>query len=287
VISSLAGTSVLLADDDVDNLELIEFLFQDAGATVRAVRSAEEALALLPDWKPDVLLLDISMPNMDGYELLETIRRDHDGYCEIPAIAITGGAFERDKRRAEAAGFAVHVAKPFDVEALLHLVRGLVDKRPRPETALSVEFVRHLRDDGLHAALGFLNGQGTHRFTGIYRFDGDVLRNLHLFDRQSPAVLPTGNKGDDAPMAETYCSLVRAERTAFVTVDTEADPRLSSHPARLQVQSYCGALLRNADSTPFGTVCNFDLVPQLAPKAMVELLELVAPILSAEVAERA
>ena len=108
----------------------------------------------------------------------------------------------------------------------------------------------------------------------MYRFDGDMLRNVHLFDRANPTV----RRGDDAPLAETYCSLVGAARGPFVTTDAEADPRLLEHPARLCVRSYCGALLRHADATPFGTVCSFDVVSQPAPDELVTLLQLVAPI---------
>jgi CheY-like chemotaxis protein len=276
MVGTLAGTAVLLADDDADNLELLQFVFEQEGAAVRGASSGKEVLALLRDWKPDILLLDISLPDLDGYELLGRVRED-PAMREVPAIAITGRAYARDKQRAAEAGFVVHVTKPFDHEALIHVVMNLVAKPA--ESATQAEFRRILREEGFHAALGVVNQSGAHRFTGMYRFDGDMLRNVHLFDRANPTV----RRGDDAPLAETYCSLVGAARGPFVTTDAEADPRLLEHPARLCVRSYCGALLRHADATPFGTVCSFDVVSQPAPDELVTLLQLVAPILGAEI----
>jgi CheY-like chemotaxis protein len=279
-MGKLSGRAVLLVDDDPDNLELVELIFKGEGASVRAGSSALEALELLAGWKPDIMLLDIKMPGMDGYELLGRIRRD-PALQSVPALAVTGGAFERDRQRAAAAGFAVHVTKPFDTEALLHLVESLVVARPPKPSLEREEFLRVLRHAGLHAALGFVNARGEHRFTGVYRFDGDTLRSVSLFDRLNPAY----RRGDDLPMAETYCSIIAVERRPFLTTDAEADPRLAHHPNRLRVRSYCGELLRNADATPFGTLCNFDLVSRPAPEAFLALLQLVAPVLSAEVGE--
>jgi CheY-like chemotaxis protein len=277
----LEGALVLLADDHRDTLELIEFVVRDAGASVKTATSAAEVLSLLTEFKPDALLLDIAMPDLDGYQLLEAIRAKHHELRDTPAIAVTGRAFERDKRRAAEVGFVGHVVKPYDPEALIHLVRKLLDKSPPPENAAAREFVRVSQSEGLHAALELLNRGTDHRFTGVYRFDRNTLRSVHLFDRLNP----TSPKGEDAPMAETYCSLVNADRKPFSTVDTEADPRLTNHPARLTVRSYCGALLRNADSTPFGSLCHFDLVPHGVSAEALEALDLAAPVVSAQVAE--
>jgi CheY-like chemotaxis protein len=85
----LDGTAVLVADDDPDNLELLGFVISAEGATVRTAGSAREALDLLREWKPDVVLLDIEMPVVNGYELLSAIRR-HTGLHDVPAVAVTG-----------------------------------------------------------------------------------------------------------------------------------------------------------------------------------------------------
>src|SRR5580658_6585971 len=96
--AKLDGTAVLVADDDPDNLELLGFVISAEGATVRTASSGREALDLLPNWTPDVLLLDIEMPDMDGYQLLSAIRR-HAGLHDVPAIAVTGLGYPSNKDR--------------------------------------------------------------------------------------------------------------------------------------------------------------------------------------------
>ena len=76
-----------------------------------------------------MLLLDISLPDMDGYELLAAIRR-LPALDEVPAIAITGLAFERDKQRAAEAGFDVYFTKPFEGDCLVDTIARLVESPP-------------------------------------------------------------------------------------------------------------------------------------------------------------
>lgn len=125
---SLAGTGVLVADDNPDALEITEYVLGQQGGTVRGVRTAHEALEALLTWTPDVLLLDISMPDMDGIELLSTIR-GISRLRQVPAVAVTGHAYQRDKRRCLNAGFAEHLSKPYDVEVLIDLVARLAPKK--------------------------------------------------------------------------------------------------------------------------------------------------------------
>ena len=128
MVAALNGTSVLVADDDADNLEILSFLIGLEGGTVRGARTAREALELLLTWTPDVLLLDISMPEMDGYELLAAIR-GVQRFREIPAVAVTAHAYEHDKQRAKDAGFAEHITKPYDAATLIGLVEKLAPKK--------------------------------------------------------------------------------------------------------------------------------------------------------------
>lgn len=130
----------MLADDDADSREIVSFLLTQEGATVRAAQSAGEALELLVAWTPDVILLDIVMPVVDGYDLLSAIRNE-PGLQDVPAVAITACAYPEDEARAFAAGFAAHVAKPFAGPALLALVERLA-QRPGsdgPRTAQPIE----------------------------------------------------------------------------------------------------------------------------------------------------
>jgi CheY-like chemotaxis protein len=228
------------------------------------------------------MLLDISMPEMDGYELLQTMRLDPKlRLC--PAIAVTAHAFEQDRLRAAQAGFSVHVAKPYDVEALLHLVERLTRKSgPTSDPPLVRDFHAVLDMQGLHEALGFLNRRSGHRFTGVYRFDGEILRNAHLFDRTDPKC----ERGRDVPLRDAFCSVVRAERRPLASANTFEDPRLGRHPATARVQAYSGVLLRNFDGTPFGTLCHFDPAPVPPFKEGLDALLLAAPLVAERIAPR-
>jgi CheY-like chemotaxis protein len=127
-MTSLRDTNILVVDDDRDSRELLEYFITQEGAVVRKATNAREAMELLLSWTPDVLLLDISMPDMDGYELLQTIR-GVNRLRGIPAVAVTAHAFERDKERSEKAGFAMHVSKPYDIAALVKVLGDLVPSR--------------------------------------------------------------------------------------------------------------------------------------------------------------
>jgi CheY-like chemotaxis protein len=121
---ALTGTAILLVDDDADVVEILNYVLAEEGATVRTATKAREALMILRIWRPDVMLLDISMPEIDGYELLTRIRRE-PALHEVPAVAVTGYATERERNRSMAAGFSRHVTKPFEVPTLVHLITTL------------------------------------------------------------------------------------------------------------------------------------------------------------------
>jgi CheY-like chemotaxis protein len=128
-MTSIGETAILAVDDDRDSLEALEYLISREGAIVKKAKNAREALDLLLTWTPDVLLLDIAMPEVDGYELLTTIR-GIERLREVPAVAITALAFERDKERSAEAGFAAHLSKPYEIEALVDVIGSLVAKKP-------------------------------------------------------------------------------------------------------------------------------------------------------------
>jgi CheY-like chemotaxis protein len=125
MVATVAGTAVLVVDDDPDNLEMLAYTLSAEGATVRTASNAREALELLADWKPDVLLLDIEMPVTDGYELLSAIR-SQAVLRNVPAVAVTALGYPSDKDRAFEAGFDAHMTKPFESAALVALIKALV-----------------------------------------------------------------------------------------------------------------------------------------------------------------
>ena len=125
---NLRGIRVLVVDDDADARDLLVFLLEDCGASVTAVASAEDALALLTQSVPDLLLSDIAMPHTDGYMLLRQVRAlpPKQGGL-VPAIALTAYAGEIDYQQALAAGFQRHLSKPLDpadklVQTMLELL---------------------------------------------------------------------------------------------------------------------------------------------------------------------
>lgn len=124
---SLTGLSILVVEDEGDTLELVRVTLQSAGAEVKIATSAVEALNLLCQFQPDVLVSDISMPEMDGYQLIQKIRQfppQQGG--NIPAIALTAHAGECDQQQALQAGFQGHLAKPLDPEALVNAIANLL-----------------------------------------------------------------------------------------------------------------------------------------------------------------
>jgi CheY-like chemotaxis protein len=125
-LQDLAGVKVLVVDDEADACEMLQHLFRLSGAEVQVAMSAEEALNLCLTFNPDVLVSDIGMPNVDGYELLRRIRRS--GNKQLPAVALTALTRIEDRVKALAAGFQMHVAKPVEPAELIAVVSTLAGK---------------------------------------------------------------------------------------------------------------------------------------------------------------
>jgi CheY-like chemotaxis protein len=120
---SLTGLSILAVDDNPDSLEVLEAVLVDAGASVRTALSGAQALEHWQREPADVLLCDIAMPYMSGYELLTRIRDlDRQAGRVTPAIAVTAHATDEQVARSAQAGFQMHIAKPFDRKQLLKAV---------------------------------------------------------------------------------------------------------------------------------------------------------------------
>ena len=115
---------VLVVEDSSETLELLEMLFSRKGYEVIGAGSAAEALDRVDGRRLGLIISDISMPEVDGYTLLERLRRV-PGLEGVPAIALTGHAMDEDRERALAAGFTVHLAKPVDPDELFRVVRRL------------------------------------------------------------------------------------------------------------------------------------------------------------------
>jgi CheY-like chemotaxis protein len=124
--SALSATprirSVLVVDDNVDAADSLGDLLSAWGYEVTVAHDGPAALAAMQDTLPDIALLDIGMPSMDGYELAAHLRFQ-PGCQELPIVAITGAGGPEDVRRSRAKGFSAHLVKPVSPESLLTLLK--------------------------------------------------------------------------------------------------------------------------------------------------------------------
>jgi PAS domain S-box-containing protein len=130
-LTPLVGIRALVVDDDPDARELLTFLLEVNGAIVMTASSAIQALQLIEQSPPDILLSDIGMPDMDGYTLLRTVRQS-EGNRSIPAIALTAYAGDLDRQRAIQVGFHHHVTKPIDPDSVVSIVLKLARSQKSP-----------------------------------------------------------------------------------------------------------------------------------------------------------
>jgi PAS domain S-box-containing protein len=124
----LTGIKVLVVDDDPDARDVVSMALAQFGARTAAVGSAREALQLIPEFRPDVLVSDIGMPGEDGYSFIRRLRAlDAEEIRDVPAVALTAYSQPEDRRRALLAGFQQFVPKPVEVDELAAVVRRLAE----------------------------------------------------------------------------------------------------------------------------------------------------------------
>lgn len=123
----LDGVDILLVDDEGDTLTMFRESLEAAGAKVRAVMTAADALREYEERAPDLLVTDLGLPGMDGFELLQILRSRNP---TLPAVAVTGYARLDDRVRALGAGFQAHFSTPIDPSAF---VRALAATMSQPE----------------------------------------------------------------------------------------------------------------------------------------------------------
>jgi CheY-like chemotaxis protein len=114
----------LVVDDVSDVTEMLSVLMTHAGYEVSTASSAKEAIALAQEHHFDLVISDIGMPEMNGYQLAEALRA-LSGYETVPMVAVTGYSMFDDRRRSLTSGFTEHVTKPIDPRAFLELIEQL------------------------------------------------------------------------------------------------------------------------------------------------------------------
>ena len=123
---SFKGLQILLVDDEPDTRELLVFVLEQYEAEVKEAASVREALEVLKEFVPDVLVSDIGMPGLDGYTLIRQVRAMPEApLSEIPAIALTAYASDLDRDRALEAGFQMHLSKPVGSDELVKAIASL------------------------------------------------------------------------------------------------------------------------------------------------------------------
>ena len=123
------GRRILLAEDNELNAEIAETVLEETGIKVKHVEDGIqciEELKKMPEKYYDVILMDVQMPNMDGYTATQRIRDLDDSRAEIPIIAMTANAYDEDRRKAQEAGMDGFLAKPLDVDEMMRLLAQII-----------------------------------------------------------------------------------------------------------------------------------------------------------------
>lgn len=121
---SVTNRRALVVDDVSDVTDMLSVLLTHAGYNVSTASCAQDAIALAREHRFDVIISDIGMPEMNGYQLAQAIR-SLPGYAAVPMVAVTGYSMFDDRNRSHTAGFNEHVTKPIDPRAFLELIEQL------------------------------------------------------------------------------------------------------------------------------------------------------------------
>jgi GAF domain-containing protein len=138
------------------------------------------------------------------------------------------------------------------------------------------DFVVTLKGRDLRSALATLLKRTDYRFIGIWRFENGRATAVVHYDLENPQVLTT----EEVPETASYCCYVREEGAPFKTPNALIDERLAGHPARTQVQAYCGVPVMDSAGTILGTLCHYDVVPRDPEQVNIDLMLSVASYLA-------
>lgn len=115
--------TVLIADDEVDIVETLQFMLQAEGYICKVAYDGEEALALAKTVNPDLMILDVMMPKINGYKVCRLLKFDAK-YKDIPILMVTARSQDEDKLIGEETGANEYITKPFDIEAVINKVKN-------------------------------------------------------------------------------------------------------------------------------------------------------------------
>ena len=121
------NAKILIVDDNILNLELAADVLELDGFDVRTAASGAEGIRLAEAWRPDLILMDLRMPEMSGLDALELLRR-REATCDIPIAVLTTSAMKGDEERLLASGFSAYLSKPIDPSTFGAAVQSLLEQ---------------------------------------------------------------------------------------------------------------------------------------------------------------
>ena len=121
---------ILIIEDNEKNMKLVRDVLQVKGYTTLEAVTAEDGIKLAMEHKPDLVLMDIHLPGMNGIEALGVLRAD-SATASIPVIAVTASVMQQDRKLITDAGFEAYVGKPINLKEFLDAVRGMLEAKPR------------------------------------------------------------------------------------------------------------------------------------------------------------
>src|ERR1041385_9084409 len=124
------GARVLIMEDNKANLDLVEYLLKASGYTTLSARDGEEGVRTAQKERPDLIICDLQMPIMDGYEVVRELKKD-PLLRSIPVIAVTALSMPGDRNNVLAAGFDGYLSKPIDPETFVRTVEGFLPPEQR------------------------------------------------------------------------------------------------------------------------------------------------------------
>ncbi len=210
----LPAVSILVADDAEANRRLIALILTRAGAVVTTARDGREALKLMADQTFTVVLMDMQMPDIDGYQATELIRKTG---CEVPIIALTGNAMKGDRQRCIDSGCTDFLTKPVHVDRLLATVSQYTGQAP----AEGVESESRDRSEQ-HVAPGSSHNIASDGIELENSLLGDVLSLQASYGASRSSKLHSSLPMDDPEMAEIVCDFVPRMKERIVAMRRDA-----------------------------------------------------------------
>ena len=128
----MAGEKILVVEDNLANATLIEDILTINGYEVKIAESGEEAIEVFKSMEPDIVLMDIQLPEMDGIECMQILKKDHKGE-KTPMIALTASAMKEDEKRFCAQGFTGYISKPITVRDIAGEIRRFLESAAQKE----------------------------------------------------------------------------------------------------------------------------------------------------------